>query len=107
MRSYKEVCEAIDIKIGSTTFGRVFRLEGSGHVRLCTQGPYESCTNLWQLKERKGSKFLTEIRAGLTTFFTMAYIIAVNVRLVSAYTCRILTIKGLCSFSKRWSLCLH
>ena len=33
----------------------------------------------WQDKERKGSKFLTEIRAGLTTFFTMAYIIAVNV----------------------------
>lgn len=32
-----------------------------------------------QHKERKGSKFFTEIRAGLTTFFTMAYIIAVNV----------------------------
>jgi hypothetical protein len=36
-------------------------------------------THFLQEKERKGSKFLTEIRAGLTTFFTMAYIIAVNV----------------------------
>jgi xanthine/uracil/vitamin C permease (AzgA family) len=34
-------------------------------------------TNL-QEHERPGSKFVTEIRAGLTTFFTMAYIIAVN-----------------------------
>lgn len=32
-----------------------------------------------QEKERKDARFLTEIRAGLTTFFTMAYIIAVNV----------------------------
>jgi AGZA family xanthine/uracil permease-like MFS transporter len=30
-------------------------------------------------KEIKNTKFTTEIRAGLTTFFTMAYIIAVNV----------------------------
>jgi AGZA family xanthine/uracil permease-like MFS transporter len=32
-----------------------------------------------QEKELKNAKFLTEIRAGLTTFFTMAYVIAVNV----------------------------
>jgi xanthine/uracil/vitamin C permease (AzgA family) len=32
-----------------------------------------------QDKERKDAKFFTEIRAGLTTFFTMAYVIAVNV----------------------------
>jgi hypothetical protein len=38
-----------------------------------------SDTDVLQEKERKGSKFLTEIRAGITTFFTMAYIIAVNV----------------------------
>jgi hypothetical protein len=30
--------------------------------------------------EIKNTKFTTEVRAGLTTFFTMAYIIAVNVR---------------------------
>lgn len=33
-----------------------------------------------QAKSFAGSKFTTEIRAGLTTFFTMAYIISVNVR---------------------------
>ena len=32
-----------------------------------------------QEKEIKNTAFLTEIRAGLTTFATMAYIIAVNV----------------------------
>jgi adenine/guanine/hypoxanthine permease len=31
-----------------------------------------------QAKARKGSRFLTEIRAGLATFFAMAYIISVN-----------------------------
>lgn len=34
-------------------------------------------------KERKGSNFLTEIRAGLACFFAMAYIIAVNASIVS------------------------
>lgn len=34
--------------------------------------------------EIKNTKFTTEVRAGLTTFFTMAYIIAVNVRLSPA-----------------------
>lgn len=36
-------------------------------------------TRFFKDKEIKNSRFLTEIRAGLTTFFTMAYIIAVNV----------------------------
>jgi AGZA family xanthine/uracil permease-like MFS transporter len=30
-------------------------------------------------KEIRNARFTTEVRAGLTTFFTMAYIIAVNV----------------------------
>ena len=38
-----------------------------------------SVADVKQEKEIHGSKFLTELRAGLTTFFTMAYIIAVNV----------------------------
>lgn len=46
--------------------GRRFRLEGSGHS-----------------KERKGSYFFTEIRAGLATFFAMAYIISVNATIVA------------------------
>jgi xanthine/uracil/vitamin C permease (AzgA family) len=42
--------------------GRRFRLEGSGHA-----------------KSRKDARFLTEIRAGLATFFAMAYIISVSI----------------------------
>jgi adenine/guanine/hypoxanthine permease len=40
--------------ISRSTFGRVFRLEGSGHE-----------------KEIKNTRFWTEVRAGITTFFTM------------------------------------
>jgi hypothetical protein len=39
----------------------------------------KALANVSQEKEIKGTEFLTEIRAGITTFFTMAYIIAVNV----------------------------
>ncbi|EGP82796.1 uncharacterized protein MYCGRDRAFT_77684 [Zymoseptoria tritici IPO323] len=46
--------------------GRYFRLQGSGHP-----------------KERKNTYFWTEIRAGLATFFAMAYIISVNASIVS------------------------
>lgn len=34
-------------------------------------------------RQRKDSRFLTEIRAGLATFFAMAYIIAVNSSIVA------------------------
>ncbi|KAE8440644.1 hypothetical protein EG329_006996 [Mollisiaceae sp. DMI_Dod_QoI] len=66
MPSVKNSIKVLDAKISRSTFGRVFRLDGSGHP-----------------KERKGSKFITEIRAGLTTFFTMAYIIAVNANILT------------------------
>jgi AGZA family xanthine/uracil permease-like MFS transporter len=46
--------ERSNLFIGQSTFGRVFRLDGSGHE-----------------KEIKGARFWTEIRAGITTFFTM------------------------------------
>ncbi|KAK3996257.1 permease family-domain-containing protein [Cladorrhinum sp. PSN332] len=52
--------------IARSAVGRWFKLEGCGHP-----------------KERKGSQFSTEIRAGLATFFAMAYIIAVNANIVS------------------------
>jgi AGZA family xanthine/uracil permease-like MFS transporter len=80
MFAFKDVTTAINARISRSTFGRVFRLQGCGHV-----SPSIAALDLvldahfLQEKERKGSKFLTEIRAGLTTFFTMAYIIAVNV----------------------------
>ncbi|KAI5924640.1 xanthine/uracil permease family protein-like protein [Camillea tinctor] len=51
----------VDERVNQSTFGRVFRLDGSGHPKTV-----------------QGATFLKEIRAGLTTFATMAYIIAVN-----------------------------
>jgi len=41
-----------NLRVAKSPFGRYFRLENSGHP-----------------KERKGSFFFTEIRAGLATFF--------------------------------------
>src|SRR4051794_19905774 len=77
MESIIKTIGSTDSKISKSTFGRVFRLDGSGHVSAIKHFVYQA--NRQQPKERKGSKFVTEIRAGLTTFFTMAYIIAVNV----------------------------
>ncbi|KAM0274887.1 hypothetical protein ACHAQH_007776 [Verticillium albo-atrum] len=55
-----------DKRIGKSTFGRIFRLEGSGHP-----------------KEVADTTFFKEVRAGFTTFATMAYIIAVNAIILS------------------------
>ncbi|KAM0327702.1 hypothetical protein ACHAQA_005997 [Verticillium albo-atrum] len=55
-----------DKRISATTFGRIFRLEGSGHP-----------------KQIAGATFFTELRAGFTTFATMAYIVAVNAIILS------------------------
>ena len=46
--------------VAGSIVGRRFCLQGSGHI-----------------KTRKNARFLTEIRAGLATFFAMAYIISV------------------------------
>ncbi|KAI8061884.1 permease family-domain-containing protein [Gilbertella persicaria] len=46
-------------------------------------GKYFQLDNSGARRERKGTKFLTEIRAGLTTFFAMAYIISVNASIIS------------------------
>ncbi|KAI1087377.1 permease family-domain-containing protein [Rostrohypoxylon terebratum] len=56
----------INSRIASSPVGRWFQLEGSGHPR-----------------ERKGSYFFTELRAGVAAFFAMAYIIAVNSSIVA------------------------
>ncbi|KAK3896672.1 hypothetical protein C8A05DRAFT_39781 [Staphylotrichum tortipilum] len=58
--------QTVNQKVAVSPVGRWFKLEGSGHP-----------------KERKGSYFLTEMRAGLATFFAMAYIIAVNASIVA------------------------
>ncbi|KAL1884187.1 hypothetical protein VTK73DRAFT_5323 [Phialemonium thermophilum] len=56
----------LNTAVNKSTFGRIFRLRGSGH-------PHEI----------RDANFATEIRAGLTTFATMAYIIAVNASILS------------------------
>ncbi|KAI0384600.1 permease family-domain-containing protein [Hypomontagnella monticulosa] len=53
-------------KVAKSPVGRWFQLEGSGHPR-----------------ERKGSHFFTELRAGVAAFFAMAYILAVNSSIVA------------------------
>ncbi|PFH57048.1 hypothetical protein XA68_15593 [Ophiocordyceps unilateralis] len=53
-------------RVAASPVGRWFRLDGCGHPLA-----------------RKDSFFLTEIRAGLATFFAMAYIIAVNSSIVA------------------------
>ncbi|KAH7388704.1 permease family-domain-containing protein [Pyrenochaeta sp. MPI-SDFR-AT-0127] len=67
MEAIRSSVESFNVYIGRSTFGRIFRLDGCGHE-----------------KEIKSTRFTTELRAGLTTFFTMAYIIAVNASILSA-----------------------
>ncbi|CZR67116.1 related to purine transporter azgA [Phialocephala subalpina] len=56
----------INDAVANSFMGRRFRLDGSGHA-----------------KTRQHARFLTEIRAGLATFFAMAYIISVNATILS------------------------
>ncbi|KAJ4414387.1 hypothetical protein N0V82_007948 [Gnomoniopsis sp. IMI 355080] len=68
-RSFGRVMDClrgIETSVNTSTFGRVFRLDGSGHP-----------------EQIQDASFYTEIRAGLTTFATMAYIIAVNANILS------------------------
>ncbi|KAL1955329.1 hypothetical protein VTO42DRAFT_8669 [Malbranchea cinnamomea] len=62
----KDWAAIINRRVAKSFVGRRFRLEGSGHRY-----------------ERKGSRFLTEVRAGITTFFAMAYIISVNATILT------------------------
>ncbi|CAG8949118.1 hypothetical protein HYFRA_00002247 [Hymenoscyphus fraxineus] len=56
----------INDAVATSAVGRRFRLDGSGHRR-----------------SRPGSRFLTELRAGIATFFAMAYIISVNATILT------------------------
>ncbi|KAF4964825.1 hypothetical protein FSARC_7287 [Fusarium sarcochroum] len=62
----RDFLDNVDGYITTSRFGHYFRLSGSGHPQ-----------------EIAGSTFFREVRAGLTTFATMAYIIAVNAALLS------------------------
>ncbi|KAH8715071.1 putative xanthine/uracil permease [Beauveria bassiana] len=62
----RDFCDLADLWLSASRFGHFFRLGGSGH-------PQEIVT----------SSVFREVRAGLTTFATMAYIIAVNASMLS------------------------
>lgn len=49
--------DKINDRVARSVVGKYFQLENSGHRR-----------------ERKGTKFMTEMRAGITVFFAMASI---------------------------------
>ncbi|CAG5156902.1 uncharacterized protein ALTATR162_LOCUS4695 [Alternaria atra] len=66
MESIRSSIRSFNVYIGRSTFGRIFRLHGCGHK-----------------DEILHTKFTTEVRAGLTSFFTMAYIIAVNATILA------------------------
>ncbi|WFD34839.1 hypothetical protein MCUN1_001683 [Malassezia cuniculi] len=60
------VSERVNHVVARSVVGKYFRLEGSGHPL-----------------ERRGSKFTTELRAGVVTFTAMAYILSVNANTLS------------------------
>ncbi|KAF7538891.1 hypothetical protein G7Z17_g12544 [Cylindrodendrum hubeiense] len=60
---FRDFLDVTNSTITTSRFGRFFHLSGTGHPN-----------------EIPGSTFFREIRAGLTTFATMAYIIAVNLK---------------------------
>ncbi|KAM3551177.1 hypothetical protein ARSEF4850_007999 [Beauveria asiatica] len=62
----RDFCDLADLWISASRFGHFFRLGGSGHPQ-----------------EIVASSVFREVRAGLTTFATMAYIIAVNASMLS------------------------
>ena len=70
-------------RIAASAVGRYFRLQGSGHVGVQLSGQPLNIADRDQPKARPNSFFFTEVRAGLATFFAMAYIISVNATIVS------------------------
>jgi AGZA family xanthine/uracil permease-like MFS transporter len=60
------IFDKLNAVVAQSSVGTWFRLEGCGHP-----------------KEREGSRFTTEIRAGLTTWAAMAYIISVNASILA------------------------
>ncbi|KAI0337857.1 hypothetical protein BDW22DRAFT_847389 [Trametopsis cervina] len=85
-----QLIHRINATVADSFAGRWFRLEGSGHPR-----------------QRVGSRFLTEIRAGLTTWAAMAYIISVNASIISdtGGTCVCPTNDG-CATDPTYALCV-
>ncbi|KKK16276.1 hypothetical protein ARAM_003169 [Aspergillus rambellii] len=93
---YAEWIGRANLAVARSPVGRWFRLENSGHPR-----------------ERKGSYFFTELRAGLATFFAMAYIISVNANITSdsGGTCvcpaDVYATDKSCSSSTEYAICVQ
>ncbi|CAI7656406.1 unnamed protein product [Penicillium pancosmium] len=85
---------ATNLRVARSPVGRWFRLENSGHPR-----------------ERKGSFFFTELRAGLATFFAMAYIISVNSNITSetggTCVCPPESMDDFCATNSEYLLCVQ
>ncbi|KAJ5904426.1 Xanthine/uracil/vitamin C permease [Penicillium tannophilum] len=79
-----------NLRVARSPVGRWFRLENSGHPR-----------------ERKGSFFFTEMRAGLATFFAMAYIISVNANITSITGGTCVCPAEDCSTNSEYLLCVQ
>ncbi|KAH7062899.1 purine transporter [Paraphoma chrysanthemicola] len=83
---------ALNDRVSRSVVGKYFHLDGSGHPN-----------------EIRNARFTTELRAGLTTFFTMAYIIAVNAAVLtdSGATCVCNDpVDPTCMADEAYSLCL-
>ena len=63
----EQLVNTVNRAVATSPVGYYFRLDGSGHPL-----------------SRAGSRFLTEIRAGVVTFAAMAYILSVNASILSA-----------------------
>ncbi|KJA22386.1 hypothetical protein HYPSUDRAFT_202188 [Hypholoma sublateritium FD-334 SS-4] len=85
------IIQKIDGAVARTPIGRWFKLEGSGAKR-----------------ERPGARFMTEIRAGLTTWAAMAYIISVNASILAdtGGTC-VCTTDDLCVADQVYLTCVN
>ncbi|KAI6381469.1 hypothetical protein MCOR25_001164 [Pyricularia grisea] len=92
MGRIRDVVYQVDEKINTSTFGRIFRLRGCGHE-----------------DEIQDATFSREFRAGLTTFATMSYIIAVNAHILADTgancVCKNQTDLGLCSNETEYLIC--
>ncbi|KAF8737911.1 hypothetical protein AX14_012186 [Amanita brunnescens Koide BX004] len=85
-----QLVERVNDWVAASFVGRWFLLDGCGKP-----------------KERSGSRFTTEIRAGLTTWAAMAYIISVNASIISATggTC-VCTSSGNCDTDAAYQSCV-
>jgi AGZA family xanthine/uracil permease-like MFS transporter len=79
--------------------------EGLGGIRRANNVIFA----ILQRRERKGSYFFTEIRAGLAAFFAMAYIIAVNASIVAdtggTCICDSTPADPICKTNEAYALC--